>query len=43
MPSPTVLFVLREIGRADAKQDNYCLLAAYGAGLSAHAMLLQKT
>ena len=42
MSSPTVLFVLREIWRADAAQDAYCMLVAYGAGLSAHALLLQR-
>lgn len=44
MSSPTVLFVLREIWKADAAaQDDYCMLVAYGAGLSAHALLLQRT
>lgn len=42
MSSPTVLFVLREICRAEAKPGDYCILAAYGAGVSAHALLLQK-
>ena len=43
MSSPTVLFVLREISQAEAGQDDYCMLVAYGAGLSAHALLLQRT
>jgi predicted naringenin-chalcone synthase len=42
MSSPTVLFVLREICRADPEPDEYCMMVAYGAGLSAHALLLQK-
>lgn len=43
MSSPTVLFVLREISRMEAGEDDYCMLLAYGAGLSAHALLLQRT
>ena len=43
MSSPTVLFVLREISQAETAQDDYCMLVAYGAGLSAHALLLQRT
>ena len=43
MSSPTVFFVLREISRLAAGQDDYCLMLAYGAGLSAHALLLRKT
>lgn len=43
MSSPTVLFVLQEISRAEAGKDDYCMLLAYGAGLSAHALLLQRT
>jgi predicted naringenin-chalcone synthase len=43
MSSPTVFFVLQEISRLAAARDDYCLMLAYGAGLSAHALLLQKT
>jgi predicted naringenin-chalcone synthase len=43
MSSPTVFFVLREICRLNAEKNDYCLMVAYGAGLSAHALLLRKT
>lgn len=43
MSSPTVLFVLREISGAEAESGDYCMMVAYGAGLSAHALLLQRT
>ena len=43
MSSPTVFFVLQEISRLAVALDDYCLMVAYGAGLSAHALLLQKT
>ena len=43
MSSPTVLFVLREISRAEPRPGDYCMLVAYGAGLSAHALLLQQS
>ena len=42
MSSPTVLFILEELSRAATGPDDYCLLVAYGAGLAAHAMLLQR-
>lgn len=43
MSSPTVLFVLREIARTAPGRNDYCLMLAYGAGLSVHALLLQHT
>lgn len=42
MSSPTVWFVLEEIGRSGAAPGDWCVMAAYGAGLSAHAYLLKK-
>lgn len=42
MSSPTVWFVLDEIGRNGAAPGDWCVMAAYGAGLSAHAYLLRK-
>jgi predicted naringenin-chalcone synthase len=43
MSSPTVFFVLREISGLAVKPGDHCLMLAYGAGLSAHALLLRKT
>jgi predicted naringenin-chalcone synthase len=42
MSSPTVWFVLDEIGKNGAASGDWCVMAAYGAGLSAHAYLLRK-
>jgi predicted naringenin-chalcone synthase len=42
MSSPTVWFVLDEIGKNGAAPGDWCVMAAYGAGLSAHAYLLRK-
>ena len=42
MSSPTVWFVLDEIGRNGVMPGDWCVMAAYGAGLSAHAYLLKK-
>ena len=42
MSSPTVWFVLEEITRKDAAPGDWCVMAAYGAGLSAHAFLLRR-
>ncbi len=41
--SPTVLYVLDEITGNGLKAGELCLMVAFGAGLSAHALLLQKT
>lgn len=41
MSSPTVLFALKEIMDNGLRPGDRCLLAAFGAGLSAHALLLQ--
>jgi predicted naringenin-chalcone synthase len=41
MSSPTVLFILERIMREPHGEDELCLAAAYGAGLSMHACLLQ--
>ena len=43
MSSPTVLFILEKIMREPHGEDELCLAAAYGAGLSMHACLLQQT
>ena len=42
MSSPTVWFVLDEINRKVVAPGEWCIMAAYGAGLSAHAYLLRK-
>ncbi len=42
MSSPTVLFVLRDILDAGVGEDEWCVMATFGAGLSAHAFLLRK-
>ncbi|SNB45983.1 type III polyketide synthase [Geobacter sp. DSM 9736] len=43
MSSPTVWFVLDELLREGVPPGDWCLMAAYGAGLSAHAYLLKKS
>ncbi len=40
--SPTVLYVLDEIMTNGLKAGELCMMVAFGAGLSAHALLLQK-
>jgi predicted naringenin-chalcone synthase len=42
MSSPTVWFVLEEILRTGISAGEWCVMVAYGAGLSAHACLLKK-
>jgi predicted naringenin-chalcone synthase len=42
MSSPTVWFVLNEILRNGISPGDWCVMVAYGAGLSAHAFLLRK-
>jgi len=42
MSSPTVWFVMDEIGRKVVAPGDWCVMIAYGAGLSAHACLLRK-
>jgi len=43
MSSPTVWFVLDELLRNGISAGEWCVMVAYGAGLSAHACLLRKT
>jgi len=43
MSSPTVLFVLKDILQNGISAGEWCVMLAYGAGLSAHACLLRKT
>lgn len=43
MSSPTVWFVLDEIRQNGMDSGDWCVMVAYGAGLSAHAYLLRKT
>ncbi|WP_429885590.1 type III polyketide synthase [Geoalkalibacter halelectricus] len=43
MSSPTVWFVLKEIERSGMAVGDWCVMVAYGAGLSAHAYLLRKS
>jgi predicted naringenin-chalcone synthase len=42
MSSPTVWFVLKEIMQNGITAGDWCVMVAYGAGLSAHAVLLRK-
>ncbi len=42
MSSPTVWFVMDEIGRNGVAPGDWCVMIAYGAGLSAHAFLLRR-
>jgi alkylresorcinol/alkylpyrone synthase len=42
MSSPTVWFVLREIEKQGISPGDWCIMVAFGAGLSAHAFLLRK-
>ncbi|MHC4321590.1 MAG: type III polyketide synthase [Planctomycetota bacterium] len=41
MSSPTVLFVLREILNKGVTPGDWCVIVAFGAGLSAHGFLLK--
>ena len=42
MSSPTVWFVLNEILQNGISEGEWCVMVAFGAGLSAHACLLRK-
>jgi predicted naringenin-chalcone synthase len=42
MSSPSVLFSLREILNNGIRPHDWCVLASFGAGLSAHALLLKS-
>jgi predicted naringenin-chalcone synthase len=42
MSSPTVWFVLDEIRKGGVAPGDWCVMVAYGAGLSAHAYLLRE-
>jgi predicted naringenin-chalcone synthase len=42
MSSPTVWFVLRKILDAGIEKDDWCVMVAFGAGMSAHAYLLRQ-
>jgi len=42
MSSPTVWFVLRKLIDAGIQRGEWCVMVAFGAGLSAHAFLLRK-
>jgi len=42
MSSPTVFFVLKKLIETGMDADDFCLMVAFGAGLSAHACLLRK-
>jgi predicted naringenin-chalcone synthase len=43
MSSPTVWFVLNEIMEHGIESGEWCMMVAFGAGLSAHAFLLRKS
>jgi predicted naringenin-chalcone synthase len=43
MSSPTVWFVLKHIWDKGVAEGEWCVMVAFGAGFSAHAMLLRKT
>jgi predicted naringenin-chalcone synthase len=42
MSSPTVWFVMNEILKEGIKKGDWCIMVAFGAGLSAHVFLLRK-
>ncbi|NTV47996.1 MAG: type III polyketide synthase, partial [Chlorobiales bacterium] len=42
MSSPTVWFVLNELERQGIAPGEWCVMLAFGAGLSAHAFLFRK-
>lgn len=42
MSSPTVWFVLHELEKRGIASGDWCIMVAFGAGLSAHAFLLRK-
>jgi predicted naringenin-chalcone synthase len=42
MSSPTVWFVLDELQRGGIASGEWCVMLAFGAGLSAHAFLFRK-
>lgn len=42
MSSPTVLFVLGDILENGIRENDWCVMVSFGAGLSAHALLLKK-
>jgi len=42
MSSPTVWFVLQELEARGVAPGEWCIMVAFGAGLSAHAFLLRK-
>lgn len=42
MSSPTVWFVLQELEKRGIAPGDWCIMVAFGAGLSAHAYLLKK-
>jgi predicted naringenin-chalcone synthase len=42
MSSPTVWFVLQELEKRGIASGEWCIMLAFGAGLSAHAFLLRK-
>jgi predicted naringenin-chalcone synthase len=42
MSSPTVWFVLKELEERGIDRGDWCIMVAFGAGLSAHAYLLRK-
>lgn len=43
LSSPSVLFTLQDIMANGLKPGDWCLLASFGAGLSAHALLLRAS
>ncbi|MEW6584220.1 MAG: type III polyketide synthase [Nitrospirota bacterium] len=43
MSSPTVLFVLEDILRDGVQPGEWCMMLAFGAGLSAHGYLLRQS
>jgi predicted naringenin-chalcone synthase len=40
--SATPIFVLDEIIRSGLREGDWCVMVAFGAGFSAHALLLRK-
>jgi predicted naringenin-chalcone synthase len=42
MSSPAVWFILNDIPAREVEKGDFCIMVAFGAGLSAHAFRLQR-
>jgi predicted naringenin-chalcone synthase len=43
MSSPTVWFVMKELLNEGIRKGEWCMMVAFGAGLSAHAFLMRMS